>query len=295
MQSSYALIVLGIRTASAVSPALGGALAYRAFFRTAPRMPVHPRDAETHSAARRGTIVVRDAEVCTYEWGAGDRTVLLLHGWQGRASQFAPLVRELVSEGFRVVSFDAPAHGSSRGRRTDIRDWVEAAGRLQSLAGPFSALIGHSFGALAALTIARSNVPADTVVAISGAASPAAFVAEFTRELGLGDATVARLEQRFRARLGVDERELVARYDAARHPLPEGTELLVVHDRADRRMPDADALRLHAAHAGRSRLVRTEGFGHTRILQADAVLDAVIEQLHGAGRRISDGQSGRAQ
>ncbi|MGV9195387.1 alpha/beta hydrolase [Microbacterium sp. MC2] len=64
------------------------------------------------------------AEVVTYEWGDGDRTVVLIHGWNGRASQFATLARELVAEGYRVVAFDAPAHGASSGRHTYIHDWT---------------------------------------------------------------------------------------------------------------------------------------------------------------------------
>ncbi|WP_217184945.1 alpha/beta hydrolase [Streptomyces sp. AC495_CC817] len=284
------LIARGIRGTAVVSPALAGDLAYRAFFSTAPAMRVHPRDEATHTAACTGRLRVRDTDVVTYEWGAGDRTVLLLHGWRGRASQFAPLVRELVAEGLRVVAFDAPAHGSSGGRRTDVRDWVDAAEQLQAMHGPFAALIGHSFGALAALTAARTDVPTETVVVIAGAASPAAFVDEFAREFRLGAPTRARLERRFRERLGVDEEQLIRRYDAALHPLPEPTALLVAHDRGDRRMPDADVLRLQASHAGRSQLVRTEGFGHTRILQADAVLDAVVAALQGTQSRAGAGQ-----
>ncbi|MBO9625403.1 MAG: alpha/beta fold hydrolase [Microbacterium sp.] len=294
MPSVPALLSRAIRTTAFVSPRAAGRLAYRTFFSTEPRMRVHARDAATHEAAHTGSLTLGSRSVTTYEWGAGPRTVLLLHGWRGRVSQFAPLVRELVSEGFRVVSFDAPAHGSSAGGPTDVRDWVEAATRLHGIHGPFDALVGHSFGAFAALTAARTTVPTPAVVAIAGAAGPIAFVDEFTRDFRLDERTAAHMNALFRARLGVDEAELTARYDAAQHPLPESTALLVVHDRADRRMPDADSLRLHAAHDGRSRLLRTEGFGHTRILQADAVLDAVIEHVQGAGRRAGV-QSGSAR
>lgn len=276
MPSVPALLARSIHTASAVSPTLAGDIAYRLFFTTSPRMPVREADAPTHADARRGRLTVRGLEVVTYEWGNGPRTVLLLHGWRGRASQFAPLVRELRAEGFRVIAFDAPAHGSSSGRSTDIRDWVDAAEQLQAQQGPFAAIIGHSFGALAALTIARSTVPTPAVAAIAGAAGPDAFLAQFAADLRLDAATTARLSERFRRRLGMDQGAVSARYDAARHPLTADTALLVVHDRGDRRMPDHDSLRLHEAHGSRSRLVRTEGLGHTRVLSADATLDAVV-------------------
>lgn len=276
MPSVPAVLARSIHTAAAVSPTLAGDIAYRLFFTTAPRMPVREVDAPTHADARRKRLAVRGVEIVAYEWGNGPRTVLLLHGWRGRASQFAPLVRELVAEGFRVLAFDAPAHGSSPGRSTDIRDWIDAAEQLQAANGPFDAIIGHSFGALAALTIARSTVPTPAVAAIAGAASPDAFVAQFAEDLRLDAATTARLSERFRRRLGMDQAAVSARYDAAQHPLPADTALLVVHDRGDRRMPDHDSLRLHEAHGTRSRLVRTDGLGHTRVLSADATLDAVV-------------------
>lgn len=276
-----ALLARSIPLAATVSPVLSGDLASRLFFTTAPRMPVRTADVPTHGDARRGSLQVRGIDVTTYEWGAGARTVLLLHGWRGRASQFAPLVRELVAEGLRVVAFDALAHGSSAGRRTDIRDWIDAAEQLQVRHGAFAAIVGHSFGALAASTLARSSAPAPAVAAIAGAASPDAFLAEFARELRLDAGTTARLTERFQRRLGMDQAAVSERYDAVRHPLPADTDLLVVHDRGDRRMPDADALRLHAAHGERSRLLRTEGLGHTRVLSADDVLDAVVALVVG--------------
>lgn len=282
MPASARLILGGIRAAGAVSPRLAGRLALRLFFTTAPRMAVRDSDLATHRDAQRERIPIHGSEIAAYRWGRGERAVLLMHGWQGRASQFAPLVRELVAEGFRVVSFDAPAHGDSPGRSTDLRDWVTAAEQLQRGDGPFHAIVGHSFGGLAALTAARTTVPTPRVAVIAGASAPTAFLAEFSRTLRLEPAVAARFEQRFGARFGLDREGIAAAYDAEQNPLPSGTELLVVHDRADRRMPDADALRLHAAHAGRSHLLRTEGFGHNRVLQADPVLDAVVA-FAGAG------------
>lgn len=281
MTSAPSLLVRALPTVGRLSPRLAGDLAYRLFFSTRPRMAVRAADAATHDDARRGTLLVRGIDIATYTWGTGPRTVLLLHGWRGRASQFAPLVRELVAEGFRVVAFDAPTHGSSGGRHTDIRDWVDAAERLDRTHGPFSALIGHSFGGLAALTVARSSGSVPAVAVVAGAAAPEAFLAQFVRDLRLDAATADRLRTRFHRRLRLDPATAAERYDAAAHPLPAGTALLVVHDRGDRRMPDHDALRLHAAHPGRSRLVRTVGLGHTRVLSADPTLDAVVALVTG--------------
>ena len=271
----------GVRAVATVSPGLAGRFALRAFFVTAPRIPVRDADTSTHHTARRATLVVRGRALTSYEWGSRERTVLLVHGWRGRASQLSPLVRELVAEGFHVVSFDAPAHGTSPGGPADIRDWVAATEALQRVHGPFHALVGHSLGALAALTAARSTVPTRRVAVVSGVGSPDPYLTQFGRDLGLDARTLTHVEARFLARLGEDRASASARYDAVTHLLPATTELLVVHDRGDRRMPDLDARRLHAAHGDRSRLVLTSGFGHTKVLSSDLALDALTAFVTG--------------
>lgn len=275
MPSMIQLVAGGIRAASAVSPRLGGDLAYRAFFSTAPRMRVRESERAVHESARRSALPLPSGETMTFEWGAGERSVLLLHGWKGRAAQFAPLVERLVGDGFRVVAFDAPAHGDSPGRSTDVRDWIAAAEALRERDGDFDLLVGHSFGALAALTLARSTLPTPRVAVVAGAASPETFVEEFVGDFRLRSASAERLRERFRGRLGVDAAGLLRRYDAVADPLPDATELLLAHDRRDRRLSDRDALRLREVHGGRARLLRTEGLGHARILGAEPVLDAI--------------------
>ena len=275
MPSMIELVAGGIRGVSRVSPRLGGDLAYRAFFSTAPRMRVRESARAVHDSARRSVLRLPGGEAEAFEWGAGERSALLLHGWKGRASQFVPVVERLVGDGFRVVAFDAPAHGDSPGRRTDVRDWIAAAEVLAERHGSFDVLVGHSFGSLAVLTLARSTLPTPRVAVVAGAASPEAFVDAFVSDFRLRIASADRLRERFRRRLGVDEAELVRRYDAVRDPLPAETELLLVHDRGDRRLADRDAVRLCEVHGDRARLLRTAGLGHSRILAADAVLDAI--------------------
>jgi dienelactone hydrolase len=279
--NSFAIARASVRTTAALSPALGAAAAMRLFFETRPRMPVRSADAATHERAVRGAISLRGRRVATYHWGRGLQTVLLVHGWRGRASQFAPLVRELVSEGFQVVAFDAPAHGSSEGRRADIRDWIDAIRRLETGHGPFRAIVGHSLGAVAALTAVREGVRADAVATVAGADHPDAFLERFGDMLGLADDARRRFAALFPARIGADADTVSVRYDAAAHPLPSDVELLGVHDDGDRQVAAERSARLVAAHGDRARLLRTSGFGHARVLEADDTLDALVAFVHG--------------
>ena len=128
--SAASAIATGVRAAARLSPEAGAALALPLFMRVGRRTPVAASDLATHRSARRGTVRIpgirrTGTDVVTYEWGAGERTVLLAHGWQSRASVFGPLVRELRSEGFRVLAFDAPANCDSPGRGTYLVDHLD--------------------------------------------------------------------------------------------------------------------------------------------------------------------------
>lgn len=275
MHPATTLAVTAVRAADRVSPELAGRLAMPLFRQVRPTLPVRPGDRAVHEQADRGTITVRGREIVTYAWGHGAETVLVVHGWRGRASQFGPIVRELRSAGFRVIAFDAPANGDSAGRHTDIRDFIAAIDELQRRHGMFRAIVGHSFGALATLTAVREGTATGGVVAIAGMADARYLVDSFAARLGMGPASADVLARRFAARVLPDVDEPFARFDAVADPLPDGLPLLVVHDRGDREVSVGESVRLHAAHGDRSRLVITDGAGHSRVLGADPTLDAV--------------------
>jgi len=275
MNPATTLAIAGLRAADRVSPAIAGRLALPLFRQVRPALPVRPGDRAVHEHAERGTIAVRGRDIVTYAWGHGPESVLLVHGWRGRASQFGPIVRELRAEGYRVVAFDAPANGESAGRHTDIRDYLAAIDELQRRHGMFRLIVGHSFGALAALTAVREGTAARSVVAIAGMADARYLVDSFAARVGLGTASADVLAREFTERVLPGVAEPYARFDAVADPLPASVPLLIVHDRGDREVAVGESLRLHEAHGERSRLVLTEGAGHSRVLGADATLDAV--------------------
>ncbi len=280
------LVAAGVRAASAISPRVGGALAVRGFFATRPRMRLAARDAAIAADARREILRVGGRRVAVSHWGVDGPLVALVHGWRGRASQFAPLVPALRADGYRVVAFDAPAHGDSAGGPVDIRDWLAALDALQREHGRFRAVVGHSFGALAALSAARAGLETDAVVAIAGAGRPAAFLDEFARMIALDPATRAEFERSFLRRIGETSASATERYDALAHPLAD-TPLLVVHGDADRQVPLAESRVLAEATPG-SRLVVVREAGHTRVLAALETRDAVLRHLAAAARsRVS--------
>lgn len=282
MSAQLTLSRAAIKAAEALSPRLGAAVALPLFMHVGARLPVRADERATHESARRSRIRVGAQEVAVYEWGAGARTVLLVHGWRGRAAQFAALVRELRAEGYLVVGFDAPANGDSEGRRTSILDYVDAIGNLQRRHGGFHAIVGHSVGVLAALVAVNEGVQAGRVAGIAGVSDSDWLVEGFAAPLALRQDTVDALRERFARRIFPGERDIFDRFSAVRHPLPARVPLLLVHDEADARVPVSESRRLLVANHGHAELITTEGLGHTRILNADTTLDAVTEFVNAA-------------
>ncbi|WP_223690875.1 alpha/beta hydrolase [Leifsonia poae] len=270
------LALAGIHAAERLSPRLAARLASPLFYRVGRPLAVRPSEQALHTQAETFPLMVRGHTIVGYSWGSGPRTVLLVHGWHARAAQFAPIVRGLRTAGLRAVSFDAPANGASKGRRTDIRDYLAAIDALHTRFGRFDVAIGHSFGALAVLTAVREGLPADGVVAIAGMADARYLVDSFADRLRLSPATAEALAARFAHRVFAPDTNPWPRFDAVAAPLPAGIPLLLVHDRGDREVSIRESERLHEAHGERSRLVTREGTGHSRILADDDTLEAVV-------------------
>ena len=69
-------------------------------------------------------------------------TVLMVHGWNGRGAQLGAFAPELVHAGFRVVTFDTPAHGRSPGRATNLPEISEAIQASGATSPPRAILFG---------------------------------------------------------------------------------------------------------------------------------------------------------
>lgn len=276
---------IAVRTAGAVSPEWGAALALPLFGHVAAPRPVGADAAPTMWTAGRSSVRIpglsrSGAAVVVYEWGRGADVVVLAHGWNGRASQFATLVRELVAEGFRVVAFDAPAHGDTPGRATYLIDWTDTLAALQSRYGRLHTVIGHSFGGLATLVAAADGLDTARVVTVAAPADADLLLSQFQDMLGYDDRTAAAMRARFAARYFAGEPDPFSRLSPIVRPVPPGLSVLAVHDETDRMVPYGELVRIAAANPA-ARALTLRGFGHNRILAADPFLDAVIEFVSG--------------
>lgn len=260
-----------LRALAAVSPARADRALVRRFLtprRTAStsRVPGVP--------GSRSAVEHRGLELAVWSWGAGP-VVLAVHGWEGTAGSWVPLVPALVGAGYRVVAPDLPAHGASEGRRTNVLDMADALLRIGEAVGQVRAVVAHSAGGAAAALALRDGLAADRAVLLAPSARPALHLLDLAAWLGLP-------MERALSALPVLEAELGVPLDhgdaslAIRNVRIPG---LVIHDRDDRRVDPADGRTIATAWTG-SHFVLTRGLGH-RVIRDPAVVDAVAEFVAG--------------
>ena len=136
-----------------LSPIAGRRLALLMFL-TPPRRRLDPDDAPIVALARRTTRRCCGSDSFTmWRWEPDGPTVVLLHGWGSHAARFGSFIAPLRAAGFSVIGIDAPAHGTSPGRFSDLPRFRDSLAEVLRAHDPIYAVIGHSLGGGAVLTV----------------------------------------------------------------------------------------------------------------------------------------------
>jgi pimeloyl-ACP methyl ester carboxylesterase len=135
------------------------------------------RHAERRWPARGRFVEVDGIRLHYLEKGSGEHTIVLLHGNGAMAEDFGISgLLDLLAREHRVIAFDRPGFGYSK--RPRGRRW-SAAAQAQLLTKALHAigvsrpvLVGHSWGALVALSMALEPREATALVLLSGYFTP---------------------------------------------------------------------------------------------------------------------------
>jgi pimeloyl-ACP methyl ester carboxylesterase len=258
-------------TVGRLAPDLVASKMHRAFL--TPR-DLPPRDWELPLLAEAERITLRFG-LSALRWGRGP-AVLLLHGWEGRPTQFADLIRALVRAGYGVVALDGPAHGHSPGHEANVVLFARALLEASSELPPLKAVIGHSLGGAGALLATQLGLRTEALVTIAAPARILGALRRFAHFVGLPKQARARFVRMVEESAGMPAAQLdVERY---RLDFPG----LVVHAKDDPMVPFAEAENIRAAWA-ESRLLALEEGGHSKSLADPRLIEAVLELLGNAG------------
>lgn len=204
-------------------------------------------------------------------WGEG-RPVLMAHGYEGRYTQFAPVIQQLGAANFKLITLEMPGHGRAGGLRADPLSSSRAVQAAGAEFGPFHAMIGHSQGANAVMHAAAHGVASDRLVLIAPLVSVEAHLRMVGALVKLSPEGTELFLQKMTALVGVHPSDFEG--SALQGALPQPA--LIVHDTDDREIPFSAAKDLAAAWPS-ARLLATDALGHRRLLADAKVVEAVGE------------------
>jgi len=274
------LLRAGMRILGAIRPALAGRVMDRLWF-SAPRSTPRVTERAILDTGEPLSFDVHGRSVAAWTWGNEGPTVLLLHGWGGNAGQMHAFVAPLRRAGFRVIAFDAPAHGASApsrlgGRRVTFFEFAEALQIVASGEPALAGIIAHSGGCTAvALALRQGWTAPAMMVFVSPFARPAAAIDDFARAIGANRQVTAA----FRA--GVErwfQRPWSYLDVSTLADSHKWRRLLVVHDEEDREVPLSHACAVADSWPS-AQLMVTRGLGHRRPLRDADVVERVLAFL----------------
>ena len=245
-----------------------------AFGHPRPIQPVSEHEAALLDSGQRRDLDVLGHRLATWTWGGPGPRVLLVHGWESRASHWQAWVHPLLRAGFQVVALDNPAHGQSSGERAHVVLWGRALVAAAQVLGPFHAAIGHSAGSAALLYAFAHGLAVEASIHIAGPSSLRRVSAGFARMLGLPRDQLPAFHTRLEAVIGapLSAMDLDTLRAGLRHPA------LILHDPQDKEVPYSESVALGDAWP-LAELVAIEGVGHRRILRTPEVIDRCLRWL----------------
>lgn len=242
------------------------------------------KEKKAESFAKKFTLLVDDRKIQCYQWGSSTQTIIVLHGWAGRATQFRRFIKPFITAGYQVIGFDGPAHGQSQGRSTDLDQFKNVIEALVAQTGHVAAIVAHSFGGVAALYAMANNLPVKTLVNIASPTIGDDIIRTYRRATGASEKTAAAFKAYVVRKSGKSFDDFSA-IEIIRH-VPPTLNLLLVHDKNDREVGIHHPYEL-LKRFPQGQLYPTEGLGHTRILKDNTVIKAIVTfvALHSSDSR----------
>lgn len=267
------LILLCAKFLELISPNLATLFAAR-LFTTPLKHKIPKREFHMNENSIKKTILIPNInkEIVVYHYGKSEKKVLLVHGWSGRGTQLVKIADELIELGYSTISFDAPAHGKSKGNSTIMTEFIASILVLEQQFGPFEFAIGHSLGGMSILNAIKQNLHVKKAVIIGSGDIIQDIIDDFVKKLKLNSNIGVLLRNHFERKYDQKMNDYSASEAAKDVKIP----VLIVHD------TDDTDVNVKAAHHIKENLLNSEimittGLGHRKILGNKEVINKVIE------------------
>jgi pimeloyl-ACP methyl ester carboxylesterase len=267
-----------------------GRVALEQFVTPPPARPLSEPEQALLDQATLLSIPFEAININAFYWGEGP-TVMLVHGWGGYGLQLGEFINPLLAAGYRVLAFDAPAHGSTEGVQTNgfelaqaisaVADYYSAKflqpiaeGASEAIAeGAIEGIIAHSLGATSTTLALSRGLKTNNVVYLGAICWLSNALTVFAKRARLKAEVEAALRHFFLEEFGQD---VWLRYAVDQTAMNLTVPVALFHDRRDRDAAFAESVAIAQVWKG-AQLIETAGLGHRRILRDEAVIQQAID------------------
>jgi pimeloyl-ACP methyl ester carboxylesterase len=215
-----------------------------------------------------------------FRWNHGaneGKKALILHGFESSIVNFDRYISPLISKGYEVLAFDAPAHGRSTGKTITVITYKNLVHYIWDHYGPIDAFITHSFGGLT-LSLALEEIPhsaSTKIVLVAPAAETKTAIDNFFKLLRL-DKDVRKEFDTIIQEAGGHPPEW---YSVSRVAPRIKGQVLFLQDKEDYMTPLSDVEPVMKKNYPNFHFVISEGLGHRKIYRDEKSVKKILEFL----------------
>lgn len=220
------------------------------------------------------SFMLENKKINGFRWNnPQQQKILLLHGFSSCAYRFQHFVQPLINQGFEVLAFDAPAHGSSQGNTVNALEYCQMIKKVIALYGPIQHFIAHSFGGLAVSLALEEITTPNKLVLIAPATETTSAINNAFKLLGIKNKQVRKAFDQLIFKLSGKGPDW---FSIRRAIIKINATILWVHDEEDDITPYKDVLPIKNEEHSNIRFITTKGLGHRKIYTNRQVKEKII-------------------
>ncbi|TXC78524.1 alpha/beta hydrolase [Luteibaculum oceani] len=267
------------------SPTLIGKIGARMFL-TPLRFPIPEKEEHLRSLAEQSHFKSGNTDVYGYIWGKENngKKILLMHGWASRASHFTSLIETAVENGDTVYAIDAPGHGQSQGKQSDVIQFAQAILDWEQRVGKFDIGIGHSMGGTALLYAMTRGLSLQHLCLLAVPAVESEIIKVYCDKLNISEAAGQRIINTLEKRFQAPFKKYTASY-LAESISPQSVALFF--DRNDKEVSEKNAQVLHDKLT-QSKLFWVESYGHAKMLGDNILAKQILDNARESVKEMEE-------
>lgn len=265
-----------VKIASAIFPGTVSSFAYKQL--TNPQIhKLRENELLVLDKAEKELFPYQGFDIQLYKWTGGSKKILLIHGWEGQAGNFADVIEALLKEGYTIYAFDGPSHGFSSKGKTSLFEFTELVGVLIRKF-QVKELVSHSFGGVATTYALFKNqdLEIDKYVLLTTPDKFTERIDDVSQTVGISKQVKKKLIQRLENETNVEVEGLNVSDFVKSIRVKKA---LIIHDKDDKVIPISRSKNVHGNWKSCT-FKEVEGTGHFRILRTKKVIDHVVDFLN---------------